>query len=347
MPFFSFYRPALTENDIIAFNAYCEFMIAFSSFHSMKRTNKEIIPYKFYKQHYYSHKVIEKFMKTIPSYVNKTEGIYLKYAACSCLSSLIFEGFSFDYDDLFYFCDLNIPGTIYNESLKFNQTFIKELTENSEIFLFLLQIDSGSSVNILTNKLASRISMLTLEQIKNHLSDSLPNYVIRMKGSSNFNGLTFNEVKCTVVNERSLFSFFLDDTELTGVNDKKYSHRLILSNLLQHERFGHVKLLSPFEELDDEPMSPREYYNLSKDNENKDGNKEQQKENLIEIIEKSVNAGQTYTKGESGIAFNVFLTRKDERNFNNLKNINADFIKIFNQPKLFAAEDLTLLDKLS
>ena len=212
MPFFSFYRPTLTENDILAFNAYCEFMLAFLSFRSMKRTNKEIIPYKFYKQHYYSHKVIEKFMKTIPSYVNKTDRIYLKYAACRCLRSLIFEGFSFDYDDLFYFCDLNIPGTIYNESLKFNQTFIKELTENSEIFLFLLQIDSGSSVNILTNKLASRISMLTLEQIKNHLSDSLPNYVIRMKGSSNFNGLTFNEVKCTVVNERSLFSSFLDDT---------------------------------------------------------------------------------------------------------------------------------------
>ena len=109
MPFFSFYRPTLTENDILAFNVYCEFMLAFSSFHSMKRTNKEIIPYKFYKQHYYSHKVIEKFMKTIPSYVNKTEGIYLKYAACRCLRSLIFEGFSFDYDDLFYFCDLNIP----------------------------------------------------------------------------------------------------------------------------------------------------------------------------------------------------------------------------------------------
>ena len=110
MPFFSFYRPTLTENDILAFNAYCEFMLAFSSFRSMKRTNKEIIPYKFYKQHYYSHKVIEKFMKTIPSYVNKMEGIYLKYAACRCLRSLIFEGFYFDYDDdLFYFCDLNIP----------------------------------------------------------------------------------------------------------------------------------------------------------------------------------------------------------------------------------------------
>ena len=47
MPFFSFYRPTLTENDILAFNVYCEFMLAFSSFHSMKRTNKEIIPYKF------------------------------------------------------------------------------------------------------------------------------------------------------------------------------------------------------------------------------------------------------------------------------------------------------------
>ena len=352
--FFNFYRPNLTDEEILAFDTYSEFMLAFPDFKTTKRKNKNLNTFKFLKQHYFSHKVIENFEKTIPSKVSKKERTLLKCSACRCLRTLLRNDLAIFKDNLFHLCDLNDPNNIYNEAKKFNEIFIDNLTENSEMFLFFIQINSGSSINKLTNDLTARFSMLKLEQIKEHLRNSIPDYIIRMDYHCGINGITFNESKCTFISEVDVLGYFLDDQELKGGNtDEKYNKRLILSNLLQHERFGHIKfslnfysfkqdkgksLYNPFDDKD-EPSSPRQFYQI-KNEENKNDEKfaEVTRTEKFEFGEVKI--------GEAGVAFNLFLTRGDEENMNILRFIEADFTKVFSQPQLFAANDLTELNKL-
>ena len=351
IPFFSFYRKDLTDEEIKAFDIYSEFMLTFPSFKSFKRENaQQTNAYMFYRQHYHSHKAIENFMKTIPNTLSKAQKAILKYSACRCLRTLLFEGFAYFQENLFYFCDLNKENTIYKEAIKFNEKIIESLTEKSEIFLYLLQINSGSSINKLTNDLTARISMLKLQQIQNHLRNSLPDYLIRLDCRCNFLGETFNEVKTTIISELNLFGFFLDDENLKGgETDSNYNKRLIASNLLQHERFGHVKFsinffsfkqdkgYSPLNDYNnDEPLSPRQFYQVKNE-------KNEKNERFIEVV---LNSEQLGKIGESGYAFNIFLTRGDKDNISILRYLGANFTELFKKPELFAAEDLTNLNIL-
>ena len=330
--FFNFYRPNLTDEEIVAFDTYSEFMLTFPDFQTVKRNYKNINTFKFLKQHYYSKKVIENFEKTIPSKVGKKERIFLKYSACRCLRNLLRNDLAIFQENLFHFCDLNEPNTIYNEAKKFNEIFIDNLKENSEMFLFFIQINSGSLINMITNESTAGLSMLKFEQIKEHLRNSIPNYIIRINYPCGFKGLTFNETKCTFISEVDLFGYFLDNQELKGeITDEKYSKRLILSNLLQQERFVNDE---------DEPSNPRQFYQI-KNEENKN------KEKFVKVIQTIKNESRLEEKiGEAGIEFNIFLTRGNEENMNILRFIEANFNKIFKQPKLFAANDLTVLNEL-
>jgi len=101
--FFDIYRPNLTEEEFRALEAYSEFIITFPNFQSRKRNDEIIASFHFYKQHYYSHKVIENFMKTIPSTLNKTERAYLKYSACCCLRTLLLNDIAISEESLFFF----------------------------------------------------------------------------------------------------------------------------------------------------------------------------------------------------------------------------------------------------
>ena len=55
---------------------------------------------------------------------------------------------------------------------------------------------------------------------------SLPNYTIRVKYYCGFNGLTFNEVRCTIISEIDLFGHFFDDELLLNADlDDNYNKR--------------------------------------------------------------------------------------------------------------------------
>ena len=352
VPYFTFYRNKLTAEEIKAYNIYSEFMITFPSLQENRRTCKNINAYKYYRQHFASHKVIEDFLKTIPENIDESQKALLKYSASRCLRTLLLNGKAYKEEKLFYYYNINIPGTFYNEAKKFNEKFIKELNENSEIYLFLLQINSGSSINKLTNDLTARISMLTIDQVKSHLLDSLPDYIIRINTFCDFRGLTFNETKCTFISEKDIFNSLLDDSELNDFKlDHLYNYRFILSNVLAHERFGHVKFSinfysfkqdyrSNFDDIyEDEPLSPRQFYQIKIENNEK-------KQLLIQVVEIEKKFGEVVEKGEAGQAFNVFLTRGDEKNFDILRCINVDFSEIFMHPEFLAAEELTKLNEL-
>lgn len=82
-------------------------------------------------------------------------------------------------------------------------------------------------------------------------------------------------------------------------------------------------------EINKESFSPIEYYNVNIE-----------KEKNIEIKIKEKRNGLNYEKGESGIAFNFFLTRGNNKLINLLRKRKVDFKKIFISPELLAKDDL-------
>ena len=164
----------------------------------------------------------------------------LKYSACRCLNTLLKCGKGSSSLNLFKLIDFTKPGTIYYDANQCNKRFVELLTEKSEIFLYFLQINSGSSINLLTNELTARISMLDINDIKTNLLSTIPNYGIKVLVKTDFNAYTFIETKITCIREELVFEKDLSDSDILSENDYDCCLRFLLTNLIQHEDFGHV-----------------------------------------------------------------------------------------------------------
>ena len=192
---------------------------------------------------------------SIPTNVKPSDRVKLKYSACRCLRTLLNSGDGRNNLNLFEFRDFTEEGTIYYEANDFNEKFINFLTEKSEIFLFFLQINSGSGINLLSNEFMSRISMLNEKNIKDNLLSTIPKYAIKIKSKSRFNACTFNEVKITCINEFLALGQDLDiNTLRIECDDDDYNLRYLLSNLMQHEDFGHINFSINFYAFYDEKI---------------------------------------------------------------------------------------------
>ena len=342
-PFFDFFRPKLNQKEMQLYDAYSDFLITFPK---LKDGNVKMNYFFYWEQYYYSQKAIYNFMKTIPKEIEEEEKIKLKYSACRCLRTMLLNGDGENDENLFYFFDVNSKNTIYNDAKVFNLQFIDSLKETSEIFLFLLQTNSGISVNKLTGKLSARLSMLNHEQVKDHLKMSLPNYIIRVNFKTFFNAISFTETKITFLSEISLLGSFQKKEGLESCKDIYYSKRYLLANLMGHEDFDHIKFsINSFSfkldqtsekylfhymfEKSKQPLSPIEYYNVNVE-----------KEKNIEIKVTETKNGITFDKGELGIAFNFFLTRGNIKLIDVLRRRKMDFTDIFKSPKLLAKDDL-------
>ena len=180
---------------------YSEFMIHFPDFESSLRKNQKINEKRYLLDYYYSKRAITYFYNILPSYLNESEKAYMKYAACRFLRILLNHGYGEYFDNLFEFLNFDEYGTIYKDANEFNKTFVSLLTEKSEIFPFLLQLNSGSSINLLINESTSRISMLNINNIKRHLNSNIPKYGIRLKKDPFFEAFTLNNLKITCICE--------------------------------------------------------------------------------------------------------------------------------------------------
>jgi hypothetical protein len=210
--------------------------------------------------------------------------------------------------------------TIDYEANEFNKEFVELLKEKSEIFLFLLQINSGSGFNLLTGKNTAKLSMLNESDVKTHLNSIIQNYGIKMNYVGCFNAYTVNEVRITCINESSALHLSLDK-KITLKDDPVYNKRYILANLLQREEFGHSFYNHRVEKENKlDPTSPIEFYNAII------------KEKFIEIAKKA---------GESGVALSMFLTRGDINLMILLKSDSINFTELFHKPSLLTEEDLS------
>ena len=238
---FNFYKKNISDLEIELFELYSEFMILFPDFQSLSRNSPKTNIFQYYYQYYFSKSAIQNFYSKIPKDLEKSEKVRLKYAACRCLKTLFNNGYGMNREDLFDLIDFNNKETIYFEANEFNKKFITFLNERSEIFIFFLQLNSGSGIDLLSNKNTARLSMLNEEDIKAHLNSSIPKYGIRFNSNSSFNACTFNEVRITCFCEINIFQYYLSSDKLKSDYDFTYSYRYILANLLQHEDFGHIK----------------------------------------------------------------------------------------------------------
>ena len=277
-------------------------------------------------------------MKTIPSYVSPKDVIYLKYSACCCLRILLFNGYAEMNSDLFFFLDFNKEGTIYNDALNHNKKFINNIQEYSEMFLYLLQLNSGSAINLLSSKLSARISMLNSSQVKSHLLSSISQYGIRINSNSHFNAVNTIETRITSISEIKLFSGFLSD--ISTKDDFLYIRRFKLANLFKHEQFGHIKfalnflLYNIYENKSIkikifEPLSPIRYYKIYEE------------EGFVEITTLTQkDNGEEEIMGESGLSIEFFLTRGNIKLLNVLRLTKIHAKQLFEHPELMANRSL-------
>ena len=281
----------------------------------------------------------------MPNYLNKSEKTLLLYAASRCLRTLL-NNYGSCLQELFEFINFTVPGNIYYDAIEFNKKFLEFLNEKSEIFLFYLQLNSGSSINLITNELTSRISMLDKNSIKNHLFSTIPKYGIKIKCNTFFNACVFSELKITCISESSLFGKSLNNSELNSKNDINYNRRFRIAKIIQQENFSNFKFSMNFDALFDKNIkrSYEEYYSQSlcpliyyrvKN-----------KEEMVKIIKKNKCKAKEETnliiKGDSGIALIFFLTRGKKKLMKLLNAKDIDFSSIFKDPSIMASEDLSI-----
>ena len=337
--FFKYYRENPTEKELKIYDLFSEFMLVFPNFKNYPRNKENVNTYRYIMQYYFSKKAVELFLENIPSYLSNKEKIYLKYSACCCLRYLLSNGYGNKIDDLFYFLDFTKNGTIYNDAIEHNKKFINYLKENSEMFLYFLQLNSGSSIDILSSKLSSRISMLNCGQVKSHLFSTIPNYGIRINCNSHFNAFTILETRTTCISEIKLFNFFLDDINCD--NDFDFYYRYRLSTLLMNENFGHIKFyinyLINYESENKykgktlNPFNSIRYYKVLEN------------EGKAEILNKQKNKrmeNENEIRGESSVDIENFLTRGDQNLVYALRTENINSKKIFENPELKASNNL-------
>lgn len=336
-PYLNFYQKELSEFQIKLYELFSEFIILFPDFDYMKRVSSNLNPKPYAIQYYYSKSSIINFCSKIPSYLTRTVKVFLKYAACRCIKTLLLRNCGQDNDNLFDFIDFSKKDTVYYDANEFNKKFIESITENSEIFPFFLQINSGTGINLITNKSTARFSMLNLEDVKNHLKITIPKYGIRVMTNSFFRGCSFTEVRIICVCETSIFGKPLDSSGLQSKNDFYYRKRYPIANLLQHESFGHIKFSLNFYAFNDKyndilfsPLSPMVIYSPKF------------KEKMVEIVRKREVNGVKIETGESGIALEFFLTRGDKYLMNVMRGPKTtNYTELFNNPSLPASENLS------
>lgn len=217
------------------------------------------------------------------------------------------------------------------------------------MFFYFLQLNSGISLDILTSKLSSRLSMLNCDQVKSHLFSKISKYGIRINCNSHFNAITIRETRTICFSEIKLFTIFLKD--ISCDNDYDFYYRYRLSTILKNENFLHIKFSINyllFNESKDnykrktlKPPNQIRYYKVN-ENKNRDileffGTKKQKDEK---------NKTGNELRGESGVSIEYFLTRGEQKLIYALRNENINSKQIFENPELMADKNLTNFIKI-
>ena len=196
----------------------------------------------------------------------------------------------------------NSKNNPYYKAITFLKEVASKLDEKSCLFHLLMQYNSGISDDITllgeNNKgnaedTKYEISLLTVDEIKNHLKDILPDFIIRYTCNNDKNAFYSSLNDLIFINEKKTF----DNISILNL-DNNNSYTLPIVLLLIHECWGHMKVIKSNKIK--RKSSIKNYLR------NKNFNEE-----LIEIIEK--NTGKV--KGESGLELENLITGSKDKFF--------------------------------
>ena len=277
-------------------------------------------PYLYFKQFYYSVIQYQNFVKSIPFYVNDINNLKLKITVAKTIydyfnSDTENRNFSFNFE----FLDIN-KDFLYSKAKQKCIEFIENLDEDSVVFPFFLSINSGSSYNLLkSDYLAAKTSMISINDIKNHLFNSLPIYSIRGQISSNYRAVTYLETKIIIFNEEKMF--YKDYDNLFDEDLKKFT----ISNIIKHECFGHIKFqLYEAEQKGGFPSTPIQFYDIKKKELVNLKIKDRYNNNFI---------------GEAGASFEYFEAQGDINILNFIKNPFGNCKELFSKSSFKTKKD--------
>ena len=211
----------------------------------------------------------------------------------------------------------------YYRAIEFLKDLANNLNEDSCLFDLLMQYNSGISddINLFNQKRKTirgaentkfELSMLTVNEIKNHLKDILPNFILRYTCDDDTNGFYSSLNNLIFINEKKSFKEnFISDFD----DDLNYTLPIVI--ILIHECWGHNKVYISNEMKRDTPI--RNYLK----NDDFD-------ENIVKI--KKGDTGKI--KGESGFELEYLIT--GSKNINNIlsqyllncKENNQDLLKV-------------------
>ena len=160
---------------------------------------------------------------------------------------------------LLYEAEENTP---YNLAVKFLEDFTNNLNEESFILEILFLIDSEVSINrSFKNCRMFKLSMLSLEQIKQHLFLLIPKIVINYDSSEkdSSNGSFLPDVGIFRIYEGTLFKKRKNhkDLNIMKFRDDTVKYTIPIIMLFLHECFCHTKIRSRHSEIG----SPSYFYN--------------------------------------------------------------------------------------
>ena len=190
----------------------------------------------------------------------------------------------------------------FNYSIYFLKKIANSLKEESALIDIFLQYNSGISINYnnIYNKTSFELTMLDINQIKNHLIKLLPKKMIIYNYDDNRFGSydTYNDV--TMINISTIFIKNKDiDKNINNLYNYKY-YSIPIIYLLMHEVWSHAKISL----IDKKSETPKKNNILSKNFRE------------IEII-----SPYNINKGESGYLTEYVITGfKPKDNNNNIEN---------------------------
>ena len=86
----------------------------------------------------------------------------------------------------------------YKRGFSFYKSVIEDLTEESELILIYLQLNSGAGLELLNQKNCYKISMISIEEIKEHLLEIVPNYFF-VYNAENSGDITISDPKTQMI----------------------------------------------------------------------------------------------------------------------------------------------------
>lgn len=104
----------------------------------------------------------------------------------------------------------------YIKAFNFYNSIIKDLSENSDLMLMFLQLNSGAGKEILNNRSCYKISMISIKEIKEHLINNIPKYFF-CYSMKNGEDIAISDPKTQIIsfNEQEIFGTKDKDEELT------------------------------------------------------------------------------------------------------------------------------------